>query len=333
VYGGNSYSAFEATLTVTLQEIYVNNILASSPGFALSNATIEVGQTIDLKDLVTLPAGATYLDSSNALQPITKEHLTWKINGTTLPGSSFTGVSTGKVPITVTLPANKNQVYPNPGVEVTKTATLTVNPPPHPSTFTLRIIKMNNTSDKIKGAYAVPVTAAYGENILKTGRTKINWALGGTNTTGVTVDDAFQSKYLPGFPGWKSYVFSFYNPYYVNDYTDLELPWPTDGNTGYNLFLLEGDNRVRGYVNPGALDPPQKNNFLFYIDAQYVYDHYRLAMTMRSDYKDGHLQADPNKTSEYKMVIPIGYDSYYNIASIMKAAGVGQRPTSDTTDY
>jgi hypothetical protein len=107
----------------------------------------------------------------------------------------------------------------------------------------------------------------------------------------------------------------------TNEWADISIPWPSGGVTGYHLFFIEGDSRVRGYVNPGQLDPDQDENFLFFLRPDYLYDNYRL--WMKAD------KQVANTTSGALEVIPIGYDSNKNTASVMKSQGVGSQPRHD----
>jgi hypothetical protein len=114
------------------------------------------------------------------------------------------------------------------------------------------------------------------------------------------------------------------------DWVDIAIDWPTGNVTGYHLFFIEGDGRVRGYANPGTLDPAKDKNFLFFLRPDYLYDHYLLAMGTSKT--NGYKQVDPSLTA-FRRVIPIGYDSWNNTASVMKAKAVDAQPVHDLSDF
>ncbi|MDR0731694.1 MAG: hypothetical protein LBF63_08495, partial [Treponema sp.] len=87
---------------------------------------------------------------------------------------------------------------------------------------------------------------------------------------------------------------------------------------GYFIFFIEGDGRVRGYANPGKLSPPQENNFLFYLRFDALTPLWMNGVTVVAPGSAGALQ-----------VVPIGYDSHDNQASIMSSQGVGNLPLHD----
>jgi hypothetical protein len=320
--GIGSYEDFvSGELSVSLQEVYSNNVVDLTTDFWLDPTSLEVGHSVDLKTLAHLPSGATRYVNGN-IEYITANDLTWQIvsgSGAVLSGSStLTGTAAGQVTIQATLPANKNQ-----GEALVRTQTITITapvppPPTYPGYFTLRIIKLNG-SDYVSQIALVPVTNDnYDTTIRRTGHTKVQWAFG-SGTLGVTKFKEFKEAYP------QARYISITKLDKENDWTNVTIPWPTGNVTGYHVFFIEGDSRVRGYVNPGKLDPKQSENFLFFLRPDYLYDNYRLWM-------NGYKQAAADSSGSL-YVIPIGYDSYYNTASIMKTAGVGTRPTHDLSDY
>jgi hypothetical protein len=342
-YSASTYSAFvSAPLNVTLHEVYANTIVDLQNNFAFANASMKVSDPpLELKNLVTLVAGS-YLDAGT-LKTITKDDLTFSKTGGsgTLSGSSFTATAAGTVNFTVTLPASKNG-----GVQITRNATVTVKAD-HPDTLTLRIVKQND-SDSIDHLVFVPVTRTFNERISQTGHTKVQWSMIGDvtkasvkgYTTWTSSQGAFET-YTNQFTGVILTTGDFHT--YLNsknDYYDIDIPWPTGGNTGYNIFFLEHDGRVRGYVSPGELSPPQNKNFLFYLDVNYAYTYLRAAMgtsTKKSDADHGSKLVQYT-TTKFRYVVPIGYDSYYNTASILKwkwnggGVGVGDHLWHDLTE-
>jgi hypothetical protein len=316
-----SYEDFvSGELAVSLREIISNNVVDLPGDFWLDTASLEVGQSVDLKTLAHLPAGATrYVNGS--VEYITANDLTWKItggSGASLSGSSLTGTAAGTVTIQATLPADKNQ-----GEPLTRTQTITITapvppPPTYPANFTLRIIKLNN-SDYVSQIALVPVTGdTYGAAIHRTGHTKVRWAFG-SGTGGVTKFAEFKKAYP------QAQYIAITKLDKENDWTNVIIDWPAGNVTGYNVFFIEGDTRVRGYVNPGQLNPDQDENFLFFLRPDYLYDNFRMWM-------NGYKRAEPNSSGSL-YVIPIGYDSYYNTSSIMKEDQVGKRPIHDLSDY
>jgi hypothetical protein len=284
--------------SITLRETHNNNLVNLNSDFSLDGATIQVGQTLDLRDLVHM-----------ASSMVSVNDLTWQATTSTLSGSLFTPVSAGPVTITATVPDVKNA-----GVSISRTATLTVNPAPpvYPSAFTLRIIKVNNTSDYVKQIALVPVASdSYSADVYRTGHTGVRWATG-SGKLGATTLTNFKKQYP------QAQFITIGKIYKANDWSDVVIDWPASG--GYNLFFIEGDSRVRGYVTPGQMDPDQNKNFLFYLRPDYLYDNQRLWMS-------AYLENNP--VTGASRVIPVGYHSYDNTASIMKSQGVGSLPKHD----
>jgi hypothetical protein len=320
----NGSGNFSASLPVTLVEHH-SKLVGSGQLSVADNTDIFVGDNLDLASIATISLSGAYLDYPYTTQPgsITKDDLVWSITSgssyATLNGGILRGTAAGSVTVRATLPANKNG-----GTEVSATGTVTVKAVT-PATFTLRIIKQND-SDYVSQIALVPVNVNYSNAIYSTGRTKVRWAFG-SGKKGITTLSEFK-KAAASFPGITYTGIAKLDK--TNDWTDVTIEWPTDtkwpaGTTGFNIFFIEGDSRVRGYVNPGQLDPDQDKNFLFYLRPAYLYDNYRL--WMKAD-----KQANANASDAFQR-IPIGYDSNKNTASVMKAQGVGKQPRHDLSDY
>jgi hypothetical protein len=72
-------------------------------------------------------------------------------------------------------------------------------------------------------------------------------------------------------------------------------------------------------------------NYLFYLKLQYVYDHYLLPMGLETK-KDGNGTKEVDReTTAYKDVLPLSFESYDNVISILKSDGVGKAPKADYT--
>jgi hypothetical protein len=324
ISGGSGTFAYN--FTVTLEE---HNSRFVEPGeITAAAATIQVGQSLDLAALLTLPADA-YADPPGSPVPggpITAADLGWAIYGGsgqgTLSGagdSTITGTAAGQVLVRATLPVEKNGGQF--GNSVTAQTVITVTPIT-PATFTLRVIKLNG-SDYVSQIALVPRVETYSSGIYSTGHTAVKWAdsftYGGKDPSW---KNSFQ-EFLKQFPD--SQILTITKVDKEGDYTDITITWPSGAYNGYNLFFIEGDSRVRGYVNPGKLDPPKDKNFLFFLRPDYLYANSRIWMK-------GDKEAAPNSAGAVE-VIPIGYNSYYNTTSVMKPAGVGKRPTHDLSDF
>jgi hypothetical protein len=316
---GTSSNYVSPVFDVIMEEIYSNNVVDLPSDFWLDNpVSISVGQQLDLKTIAHLPAGASW-GGSPGLPPtaITTDDLEWAMTGgaATRSGTVITGTAAGTVTVTATLPAAKNA-----GTPLVRTRDITVTST-YPANFTLRIIKQNS-SDYVSQIVLVPVTNDnYGTLIRQTGHTTVRWAFG-SGKGGVTKKSEFMKEY-PNAPPNRYLTITKIDK--TNDWADISIPWPSGSVTGYHLFFIEGDSRVRGYVNPGQLDPYQDENFLFFLRPDYLYDNYRL--WMKAD------KQATSTTSGALEVIPIGYDSYKNTASIMKSQGVGSQPRHDLSDF
>jgi hypothetical protein len=306
----NGAGTYSTNLTVNLVEHHSR--LVGPNELAVANRTINVGDTLDLNTLAALPAGAK-VDTAGGQWAITVEDLSWTFtngSGTAgLSGKILTGTTAGQVTVTATLPAAKND-----GNAVSKSATITVKAT-HPDYLTLRIIKLNATDDVSQIVLVeTGAGASYGPQIKATGHTNVRWVNSGTTKGAETKVDGFTATHY----GDSAKYYSISKLDKDGDYADITIPWSV---RGYNLFFIEGDGRVRGYVNPGALDPNWDKNFLFFLHPETLYGSYRLWMK-------GDKQAVAG-TAGAVQVVPIGYNSYYNTASIMKAEGTGKRPKHD----
>jgi hypothetical protein len=319
------------TLTVLLPiELRYINTISSNPvpsnGISLTMGTVAVGQTLNMRTLARLPPNAHIQGV-----PITVDDLVWTIeSGGSYGTLSGTGnqVITGRgvtntsqtVSVRATLPAAKNG-----GTAVFAITTITVTPPPHPDYLTLRVIKDNNVSDRIRGVYLVKTTDTYSDAVKRTGHTQVAWA---TATGWHYADPSYKSQFEGqvnkygrwGGPAYVTYYdFGAKGPYYVGDWRDVTIPWPTSG--GYYLFFLEADSRVRGYAHPLKMDPPKATNYLFYLDPDTLLS---LSLDM--------IGTSEMTTSGTTRVVPIGYNTYYNSASIMKSQGPSNKPRHDLSD-
>jgi hypothetical protein len=324
VGGGSGNTNVTANFSVLLAEH--NTRPVQSGELTVSNAEITVGQTLDLASLVTLPPGAQVALPNSLPKSITADDLSWQIvSGSgygSLPSnsSSLTGTAAGYITVQATLPLDKNGGA-GIGTVVTATGTITVKALT-PDNFTLRIIKLN-ASDYVSQIALVPVTSdPYSTAIHGTGHTNERWAFGTGSKKGVTKIDEFKTS--PNGIAATYYTLA-KKLDSENDWVDITLPWPTGNVTGYRLFFIEGDSRVRGYVNPGQLDPDQDENFLFFLRPDVLYNNYRLWMAKEKEVTEG--------STDARKVIPIGYHSHDNTASIMKSQGVTKRPRHDLSDF
>jgi hypothetical protein len=320
--------------TVTLVEHYSRPV---EPGeIELKDAVIKVNEPLSLNELVTrFPSDAMYDNVK-----LTAADLEWSIvsGGSygSLPsaGSVLTGKAAGTVRIRATLPAGKNL-----GDVRTAEATVTVEALPaasHGSTFTLRIIRTSPVWDWVKQIVLVPVANdTYSETVHRMGYTGDKWATGAGSQAG-TAESEFAILY-PNNPPNKYYTTRFYTKdgevttttWAENDWVDLVVDWPQGNITGYYMFFIEGDGRVRGYTNPGGLDPKPHgdHNFLFFIRPDYLYENNRLPMGTAGS-KNAHLEVDPAATP-FLEVIPVSFDDYNNLPSLMLSDGVGKRPKTN----
>jgi hypothetical protein len=303
--GSGDFTGSSILITLKYSDSPLSRPVAVQNELKVADYTINLGAAKDLRELVTLPAGANI----NGVA-ITSSDLTWTITGGAGGGTlsetgnrKFTATAGGPVSIRATLPAAKNG-----GTQVTADATITVT---HPANLTLRFIKVDG-SDYISTVALLPTdqTSFPGPSAASRGFTRQTWA------DGVSPNPTYKS-------GFKKLYENTNIGYYGIDkikgskweYADLTVPWPSSPNVGYFLFFVEGDSRVRGYTNPGSLDPALKYNFLFYLRFD--------ALTPL--WMDGVIEASPESLGAL-WVVPIGYDSGDNQASIMSSQGVGNRP-------
>ena len=321
---------FAITLKVVSTGIPTNPVTNLS--LSGSSLTVQETQTASLRNGVQFnPANPMH---NNV--PITLDDLTWAImsGGTgqaSLSGSNITGVKQGTVNVRVTLPAEKNG---NGGAK-TLDIVVTVTERPHPSYIPLRIIQQNADDsiasvmlvkrslverpewrDKLDACTPVAATAAGTHranprpSVLLTGHTGTAWA---TVTAKANLTE-FKKLYPVhrqidvGIKGKDKFK------------TLTELDWPTDPDDGFLVFFVEGDKKTRGYCNPGALDPAIQ--YAFYINPKALLDNGRLIwMIDNKEVAEG--------TPGAELVLPIGYHTYYNTASVMKSQGVGKVPLHD----
>ncbi|MDR0731620.1 MAG: hypothetical protein LBF63_08125 [Treponema sp.] len=339
----NGSQPFTAEFNVTLQEH--NSRLVSQGELSIVPATIMVGEKIDLSTLVTMPANA-HIDAADLLvsrASITKADLVWEIlsggsyaglsgaglSSAGLSGAELTGISAGTVNVKATLPAARNGQSIG-GTTVTAQGTITIAAPlpVRPNQFTLRLIKTGG-SDSVVQIVLIPVTGdAYPPAIHRTGHTRVQWAHQFVYKARDPSHKNSFMEWLKQFTGVKTITIT--NFAKEKDWVDVAIDWPAGNITGYHIFFIEGDNRVRGYANPGTLDPAKDKNFLFFLRPDYLYDNYLLPMGTTKT--DGYKQVNPSTTA-FRQVIPIGYDSWNNTTSIMKPGAVDTQPIHDLSDF
>jgi hypothetical protein len=324
---------FSAEFTVTLEE---HNSRLVGPGeLTVKPATIQVGQSLDLISLAVLPSNA-YFDGTNPLVPkgpITAADLTWEIlSGSgyaSLAGNLITGTSAGTVNVRATLPAARNgQSLGGTAVTATGLITVVAPTPVYPPQFTLRLIKTGG-SDSVTQLVLVPVTRdTYSQAIHRTGHTRVQWA---HQFVYKAQDPSHKNSFMQMLKQYSGVqTISITNFARDKDWVDVAIDWPAGNITGYHVFFIEGDNRVRGYVNPGTLDPAKDKNFLFFLRPDLLYSDY--ALPMGTTKTDGYKVVNP-LTTAFRFVIPIGYDSWNNTASVMKSKGIGAQPAHDLSDF
>jgi hypothetical protein len=315
---GLSLPYISGEFTINLVEHHYKPV--QSTDITLTTGAINVGGTIQLSTLVTaFPADAKYDNSS-----LTAADLVWSIvngasSGTLDASNVLTGTAAGTVTVRATMPADKNR-----GIVATRDTTITVTAPQpsYPTALTIRIFKMdedNKSSDKITGLYAANAYyPSISEAVKRTGHTGTWWASGNNSKT----KGNFEKEYMnyTTYPyGWEKVTNISISD---GNYYDVSIKWPATGHTGRNIFFIEGDNYKRGYTNPYRTKSATPiENYVFYLDFKYVYDHYLIPMT-------GYTQANPN-TPGAVYVVPIYYNSYRNVAAIMKSKGVGYAPVAD----
>jgi hypothetical protein len=275
----------------------------TSLGLKETNKIIQVGESFNLSTLVSLNPSDAHL----AGVPITASAVMWAIpasnyltpsTNTTITGAN--AIITGKAPGTVTITATLDSPYTTTG-PLSKTCTITVAEPPHPDKVLLRFIKLND-SDYVQEVCLIPTIDTHELEIY--GQTTINdWALIHAHKSKGDLTYATYFRQAVTDLSWYKGLTKMNKK---GDYADLVVNWPAGTNPKYYLYFIEGDSRVRGYVNPGQLDPDREKNFKFFLDIKTLYEVHKFRM-------NGNLTDLTNGT----MVIPIAYDSYRNMASLM----------------
>jgi hypothetical protein len=308
--GASSSSDFSAQFDIILSYLVET---ASNPvkqgDLKLKPATIRVGDA---------PASLAVLTQVNLPEnfhiggaPITADKLSWKITSgasyAALSGTgnqTITGVKAGGVQVEAALPAGYNG-----GTQVTAVTTITVQAPPPPAAVLLRIFQIS-TSDSITQIVLQPADRSFSSDAQRTGRTGIPWVTKKADRK----KDAFKAAHpAPS----KYYTVSI--PKKAYSYADVAIPY---SSTGYYLYFIEGDTNVRGYCLSNLVDPPESDNYLFFLNPDFLYNSYSLWMNEDKEAAAGDKGA--------VKVIPIGYRSYYNTTSIMKSVGINKRPDHDS---
>jgi hypothetical protein len=294
----------------------VTSIILTTPGH------IQIGDILNLLPLASLDPSDAHLAGGT---PITVNQLTWAVTtgtGGSIAGSAFSATAAGTFTVQATLPASAN-------ANIVKTATMTVivdppPPPPTPTSFTLRII-LENTRDSVKRIILIPLADGYtattksphapSRTIYNSGYTGYMWAYG------YSYDPTYASNFLKRYPA-SSYpgmlIYSVAIPKGTGNYKDVEIPWPTGTNTGYCLFFEEGDGRVRGYCYPGTSTAPYTyRNMLFLLRAD----------ALKPIWLGSDLREKAPNTSGARLVVPIGYHTDDNVATMMQSAGINNYPT------
>jgi hypothetical protein len=286
--------------TVTLEE-HNSRLLGPSGDLTVGDRTIEIGGTLNLNDLATLPSNA-YVRTPSEDRPITVSDLVWTIvNGSdkaTLSGTTITGAMSGNVTVRATLPSAKN----GGAGDVWDEGTITVMPP---EKLTLRLIHLN-TDDTISQIALIPITPPFTltPDIKSTGHTGKKWP--------TVADTALSPRKTAWAKQFKDYTIIYKTVGIRGTWKDIEIERPPVGYTGYYLFFIEGDSNVRGYCKPGSLDPKSMYCFYFYLDYESLSPMWMVGKSHMSSTASG-----------ASLVVPIGYQSYQNTASIMKSVGPG----------
>jgi hypothetical protein len=325
---------FSQTITLTLKYDSSLDVIADRPVQSVSlllkdGNTVEIKQTVDLAGLVEASLNPSNPVYNNGI-PITTADLTWTVISGSGSGTitnvggiwKFTGTGEGTVSIKAEMPASMCG-----GTAKSDTVNITVA---YPANLSLRIIALSNTStDSITKVYAVKTSKTYSDPINDSGFTGERWA--GDADVAKPDDTTWHAGFLSNYLNnmtlntdyWVTTFATGDAPLDQFTYADVSVPWPAQGSS-YYLFFVEGDNRVRGYVNPGVLDPPQKDNFFFFLNPRYLYDkgYFMPMKTGTEGYKEA--------ASGPKM-LPIAYNTWINVGAIMKSvSGPDARPISDT---
>ena len=237
----------------------------------------------------------------------------------------------GTQQVRVTLPEAAN---PGAGGGMkSATFTVTVTAPPHPNTFTIRVIQQNKT-DWITEAYLVLTTFAQWPawqgrtdactgtanalphlnstrpSVLLSGHTGDSWT-GGGNPKKSVLTKLYPTPTKSASIGIKGIL-------HTKDITDIT--WPAD-DAGYQLWFIEGDGYTRGYCAPGAYPTPN-NNKRFFIHPKTLHDQGKFIWMVGAN------EVEPG-TPNAMLVLPVTYNSYYNTTGIGKSQGVGKTPIHD----
>jgi hypothetical protein len=308
---------------VEFVEHYDNTVVDLPGDFWLDDLpSVQVGAALVLQPYAHLPAGATHGSNTGGIPagPTTTDDLVWSVTGGSVSGSTFTAPgSAGTVTVRATLPGPLNN-----GLELYREKTIAVTPAPaaYPANLTLRVFRHNESNDSIKQVVLVlKNNSAYSGMPYSTGYTGAQWTPAGTDLTHKT---AFEKVYPPSSTVRYFTVAAMEGGNLSSDWAhvDISVPWPA-GGTGYEVFFIEGDGRVRGYVTPGKVDPPQNTNYVFFVNPEYLYTNGNF-MRMNGDKEAG-------PASSYPEVLPLCDNTYKNQASVMKSQGAGNRPRHDTT--
>ena len=342
---------YTQTFTITLKysDTNVDNPVMDRSGIGLTTGTVQVGDTLNL---LTLFTGFTPANPHYGGRPIVSTDLVWSIDSggsfASLSGRNLTGVAAGTVTVRATLPDSVN------GIMVFNTTTITVTPPPLPSTVLVRVLLLNK-SDGIRHLALAPsglgpnpsllyqddictdgshgVTTgmphlAPGAKIGSTGHTDIRWAytindhrLGLGMWEGGRDDGDFKTRI---YTDAVLYPVDIPSSATVK-HKDVTVIVPPDGS-GYWLWLVEYDNHfVRATTHPlDGNSPKPEFEKLFYFDPVFLAENHAIWLDSNN------VQRAPN-TPGAQLVIPIGYHTHDNTTSIMKPRGIGQKPIHDAS--
>ena len=347
---------FTITLKVSKDTPPTNKVdridLTGTAGEPLS---LMVGETKNLTQKVHLHTSNNQPPQLNGVL-ITVNDLVWTISTDPTPiptgqvtlgglnSQDATGRYSGMAYVKATLPPEKNG-----GQTATVIVTVKITPPP---TRLVRFIALRDTDtiqqiafvkvpdndvqyynveDNCASASALPhgkVTSGHRPSVWVTGHTGVRWTTVTTVNTQTNINKKFRELYpnstATSLEALQADGTAFYltamlkkggkSPY--SEFKDFVIP-----SGRYYIFFVEGDGRVRGYVNTGALDPPEAKNYLFVVDTNKLEENYVWVTGTRKHVVEG--------TAGASYVLPIGYESYYNHASIMKSAGINIDLTHD----
>jgi hypothetical protein len=309
---------FTETFPVTLT--YVDTTTASSnpvTGIAIAQPNpIQIGESLNLPALVTINPSGAHINGVL----VTADDIIWTLQdsagATVTTNGNFTATAAkDSYTVTATMPGD----FTDTGFPKTTTVRVKVEPPPHPDNLTLRII-MDGTHDTLLEIALVEASDQWSSTtqsshfpsntIYKSGYTAIPWA-GTTSPSPAYGTTRFAAKWPNAI--YKSLGVGIKQTW---AYVDVTIDWPS-GHDGYYIFFHEKDNYIRGYCYPGKLvSPPPKENFLMYLRAD--------ALTpIWLDLTNYERTAG---AANSKLVVPISYNTYLNVSSIMKSQGPDKRP-------